>query len=50
VRRLLVAEHVDEHGGEAVDRVGVLARARREVLGGKREERAIGQRVSVEEE
>ena len=50
VRRLLVAQHVDEHRGEAVDGVGVLPGARGEVLGGEREERAIGQRVSVEEE
>ena len=48
--RLLVAQHVDQHRGEAVDRVGVLARGGREVLDRQREERAVGQRVAVEEE
>jgi 1,4-dihydroxy-2-naphthoyl-CoA hydrolase len=46
----LVAQHVDEHRGEAVDGVGVLAGVGREVLRGQRVERAVGQRMSVEEE
>ena len=46
----LVAQHVDQHRGEAVDGVRVLAGARREVLDGQGEEGAVGQRVSVEEE
>ena len=46
----LVAQHVDEHRGEAVDRVGVLAGGGREVLDRQREERAVGQRVAVEQE
>ena len=46
----LVAQHVDEHRGEAVDGVGVLTRRRREVLDGQREERPVGQRVAVEQE
>jgi len=50
VGRLLVPEHVGEHRREAVDRVGVLAGGRREVLHRKREERAVGQRVAVEEQ
>ena len=50
VGRLLVAQHVDQHRGEAVDRVGVLAGRGREVLDRQREERAVGQRVAVEQE
>ena len=50
VGRLLVAQHVDQHRGEAVDRVGVLAGRGREVLHRQREERAVGQRVAVEQE
>ena len=46
----LVAQHVDQHRGEAVDGVRVLAGARREVLDREGEEGAVGQRVSVEEE
>ena len=47
---LLVAQHVDEHRGEAEDGVGVLAGAGREVLHREREERPVGQRVPVEQE
>ena len=50
VGRLLVAEHVDEHRREAVDGVGVLARLGREVLGRQGVERAVCQRVAVEEQ
>ena len=50
VGRLLVAQHVDQHRGEAVDGVGVLAGGGREVLDRQREERAVGQRVAVEQE
>ena len=50
VGRLLVAEHVDQHRGEAVDGIGVLALDRREVLDREREEGAVGQRVAVEQE
>ena len=49
VGRLLVAEHVDEHRREAVDGVGVLSRLGREVLGRQGVERAVCQRVAVEE-
>ena len=47
---LLVAQHVDQHRGEAVDGVGVLTGRGREVLHREREERAVGQRVTVEEQ
>ena len=47
---LLVAQHVDEHRGEAVDGVGVLPGRRGEVLHRQREERAVGQRVAVEQQ
>ena len=50
VRGHLVAQHVDEHRGEAVDGVGVLPGGGREVLHRQREERAVGQRVAVEEQ
>ena len=50
VGRLLVAEHVDEHRGEAVDRVGGLPGRRGEVLGRQREERAVRQGMPVEQE
>ena len=50
VGRLLVTEHVDEHRGEPVDGVGVLAGAGREVLGGQREEGAVGERMAVKKE
>ena len=48
--RLLVAQHVDEHRGEAVDGIGRLARRGGEVLHGKREEGPVGERVAVEEQ
>ncbi len=48
VGRLLVAQHVDEHRGEAVDGVGVLAGRGGEVLHRQRVERAVGQRVAVD--
>ena len=48
--RLLVAEHVGEHRGEPVDRVGVLTRGRREVLDREREECAIDERVAVQQQ
>ena len=48
--RLLVAEHVDEHRREAVDGVGVLAGLGREVLRRQGVERAVCQRVAVEEQ
>ena len=50
VGRLLVAEHVDEHRREPVDGVGVLAGLGREVLGRQGVERAVCQRVAVEEQ
>ena len=50
VGRRLVAQHVDQHRGEAVDGIRVLAGARREVLDREGEEGPVGQRVSVEEE
>ncbi len=40
--RLLVAQHVDQHRGEAVDRVGVLPGGGREVLHGQGEEGSVG--------
>ena len=48
--RLLVAEHVDQHRGEPVDRVGRLPRHGREVLDRQREECPVGQRMTVEQE
>ncbi len=47
VSGVLVAQHVDEHRREAVDAVGVLTRARREVLHREGEERAIGKGMTV---
>ena len=47
---LLVAQHVDQHRGEAVDRVGRLPGRGGEVLDRQGEERAVGQRVTVEQE
>jgi hypothetical protein len=47
---LLVAQQVDEHGGEAVDRVGGLPRARAEVLRGEREEGPVGERMTIEQQ
>jgi hypothetical protein len=46
----LVAQQVDEHRGEAVDGIGVLAGLRGEVLGRQRVERAIGERMAVEQQ
>ena len=50
VGRTLVTEGVDEHRGEAVDRVGGLAGGGGEVLHREREERAVGQGMPVEQE
>ena len=50
VRRLLVAQHVDEHRGEAVDGVGRLPGRGGEVLRRQREERPVGQRMPVEQQ
>ena len=50
VRRLLVAQQVDEHGREAVDGVRRLARRGAEVLRRQGEERPVGQRVPVEQQ
>ena len=50
MRGLLVAQRVDQHRGEAVDRVGRLAGGGREVLHRQREERPVGQRVTVEQQ
>ena len=50
VGRQLVAQRVDEHRGEAVDRVGRLTGRGREVLHRQRVEGAVGQRVAVEQE
>ncbi len=38
----LIAQHVDQHRGEAVNRIGRLAGARREVLHRQSEERPVG--------
>src|SRR5699024_9497353 len=46
----LGGDHVDEHPGEAVHRVGGLAAAVAETVGGQGEEGAEGHRVPVEEE
>ena len=50
VRRVLVAHDVDQHRGEAVDGVGRLAGRGREVLDREGVERAVGQRVPVEQQ
>ena len=50
VRGLLVAQHVDEHGREAVHGVGRLPRGGGEVLRRQREKRPVGQRVPVEQQ
>ena len=47
--RPLIAQHVDEHRGEAVDGVGRLPRRGREVLGGQREKRPVGEGMPVEQ-
>ncbi|GGT54426.1 hypothetical protein GCM10010177_08460 [Actinomadura citrea] len=49
VGRLLVAQDVDEHRGEAVHGVGRLPVGRGEVLHGQREERPVGQGMAVEQ-
>ena len=50
VRGRLVAQGVDEHRGEPVDRVGRLPGGGREVLDREREEGAVGDRVAVEQQ
>ncbi len=50
VSRVLVTQDVDEHRREAVDGVGVLAGARREVLDGQGEERPVGERMTIEQQ
>jgi len=50
VGRLLVPQHVDEHGREPVHGVGRLACGGREVFGRQREEGPVGQRVPVQQE
>ena len=50
MRRLLVAQHVDQHRGETVDRVGRLPGRGGEVLDRQCEECPVGQRMTVEEE
>ena len=47
---LLVAQQVDQHRGEPVDRVGGLPVRRGEVLGRQRVERPVGQRMAVQQE
>ena len=49
VARLLVAQQIDEHRGEAVDRVGRLAGGGGEVLDRQGIERAIRDRVTVDQ-
>ncbi len=46
----LIAQHIDQHRRETVDRVGRLSGRRGEVLDREREERPIGQGVAVEEQ
>ena len=50
VRRFLVAQHVDEHRGEPVHRVGRLAGRSGEVLDGQCEECPVSQRMAVEQQ
>ena len=50
VGRLLVAQHVDQHRGEPVDRVGVLPGRGREVLDRQREEGPVGHRMTVDQQ
>ena len=50
VRRLLVAQHVDEHRGEAVDSVSRLPGRGREVLRRQRVPRPVRQRMPVEQQ
>ena len=48
--RRLVAQHVDQHRGEAEDAVGVLAGLGGEVLHRQREERPVRDRVAVDQQ
>ena len=50
VRRLLVAQQVDQHRGEPEDRVRDLPGGRAEVVRGDREEGAIGHRMAVDQQ
>ena len=50
VAGLLVTEQIDQHRGEAVDRIGGLPCRRAEILRGQGEERPVGQRVAIEQE
>ena len=50
VGRRLVAQEVDEHRGEPEDRVRDLPGLGLEVLGGQREERAVGHRMAVDQQ
>ena len=50
VRGPLLPDHGQEHGGEAIHGVRVLARVRGEVLGGQRVERAERHRVPVQDQ
>ncbi len=47
---LLVPQHVDQHRGEAVDGVRRLPGRGGEVLHGQSEERAVGQRMAIEQQ
>jgi hypothetical protein len=49
VRRLLIAQHVDQHRREAEDRVGRLPGGRREVFHGQGKKRPICERMPVEQ-
>src|SRR6202000_1433932 len=50
LRGLLVAQHVDQHRGEAVDGVGRQACGRREVLHRERAPGPVGERGAVEKQ
>ena len=50
VGRFLVAQHVDEHRGEPVDRVGGLPGGGGEVLDRQGEERPVRERMAVEQQ
>ena len=49
VGRLLVAQQVDQHRGESVDRIGGQATLGLEILGGQRVERPERQRIAVQQ-
>ena len=49
VRRLFVTQQVDQHRGEAIDRVGGQATLGLEVLGGQRVKRPVRQRIAVQQ-